>query len=181
LDHPAPAGALQAAVSVVRENATYPGSIGKMVEPIVPAVLKAQGQAGDLLDNAVRENVRRTVNRLRTAEALLVDALKAGKLKIVGARYDLDDGSVGFFDEGWERTDLLLLKRRSASTDAGGDLACAFAFRADFPVHLARATAIRTQVLTRSGRARLSFVARLCGVGVSHSILPCRKERTSLA
>jgi hypothetical protein len=125
LNHAAPAGALQAAVSVVRENATYPGSIGKMVEPIVPAVLKAQGQAGDLLDNAVRENVRRTVNRLRTAEALLVDALKAGKLKIVGARYDLDDGSVGFFDEGWERTDLLLLKRRSASTDAGGDLACA--------------------------------------------------------
>ncbi|WP_410824849.1 carbonic anhydrase, partial [Methylobacterium oryzisoli] len=63
------------------------------------AVLRAQGQGGDLLDNAVRENVRRTVRRLRTAEAMLVDPLKAGKLKIVGARYDLDDGSVDFFDE----------------------------------------------------------------------------------
>src|SRR5215210_8216890 len=93
-------GAVQAAVSVVKENATFPGSIGKMVEPIVPAVLKAQSQPGDLLDNAVRENVRRTVQRLRTSEALLVDPLKAGKLKIVGARYDLDDGSVDFFDEG---------------------------------------------------------------------------------
>jgi carbonic anhydrase len=93
-------GAVQAAVSVVKENTTFPGSIGQMVEPIVPAVLKVQGQPGDLLDNAVRENVRRTVNRLRTSEALLTEPLKAGKLKIVGARYDLDDGSVDFFDEG---------------------------------------------------------------------------------
>ena len=93
-------GAVQAAVKVVKENATFPGSIGKMVEPIVPAVLKAQEQPGDLLDNAVRENVRRTVQRLRTAEALLVDPLKAGKLKIAGARYDLNNGSVDFFDEG---------------------------------------------------------------------------------
>ncbi|MEA1832690.1 carbonic anhydrase [Methylobacterium durans] len=93
-------GAVQAAVSVVKDNAVFPGSIGRMVEPIVPAVLRAQGQPGDLLDNAVRENVRRTVLRLRTAEALLADPVKAGKLKIVGARYDLDDGSVDFFEEG---------------------------------------------------------------------------------
>ena len=93
-------GAVQAAVSVVKENATFPGSIGRMIEPIIPAVLKAQSQEGDLLDNAVRENVRRTVQRLRTAEALLVEPLQAGKLKIVGAHYDLNDGSVDFFDEG---------------------------------------------------------------------------------
>ena len=93
-------GAVQAAVQVVTEDAVFPGSIGRMVEPIVPAVLRAQKQEGDLLDNAVRENVRRTVARLRTAEALLVDPIKANKLKIVGARYDLNDGSVDFFDEG---------------------------------------------------------------------------------
>jgi carbonic anhydrase len=85
---------------MVKENATFPGSIGKMVEPIVPAVLKVQSQPGDLLDNAVRENVRRTVQRLRTSEALLAEPLKTKKLRIVGARYDLDDGDVDFFDEG---------------------------------------------------------------------------------
>ena len=85
---------------MVKENATFPGSIGKMVEPIIPAVLKAQSQPGDLLDNAVRENVRRTVQRLRTSEALLAEPLKTKKLRIVGARYDLDDGDVDFFDEG---------------------------------------------------------------------------------
>jgi carbonic anhydrase len=94
-------GAVDAAVKVVKENATFPGSIGQMIEPIVPAVLQAQAQSGDLLDNAVRANVRRVVSRLRTAsEPLLLDPQRAGKLKIVGARYDLDDGDVDFFDEG---------------------------------------------------------------------------------
>ena len=93
-------GAVDAAVKVVKENATFPGAIGQMVESIVPAVLRAQSQQGDLLDNAVRENVRRTVNRLRTSEALFQELLRAGKLKIVGARYDLDNGDVDFFDEG---------------------------------------------------------------------------------
>ena len=93
-------GAVDAAVKVVKENATFPGAIGQMVEPIVPAVLKAQSQSGDLLENAVRENVRRTVNRLRTSETLFQELLRVGKLKIVGARYDLDNGDVDFFDEG---------------------------------------------------------------------------------
>lgn len=54
---------------------------------------------GDLLDNAVRRNVLRTVDRLRTAsEPLLLQPLAAGRLRIVGARYDLDDGIVDFFD-----------------------------------------------------------------------------------
>lgn len=94
-------GAVEAAVSVVRDNTVFPGSIGRMVEPIVPAVLGAQARGGDLLQEAVRENVRRTVMRLRTAsEPILLDPLRDGKLRIVGAVYDLDDGSVDFFDEG---------------------------------------------------------------------------------
>src|SRR5687768_13038318 len=43
-------GAVAAAAAVVRDNATFPGAIGRMVEPIVPAVLKAQGQPGDLVE-----------------------------------------------------------------------------------------------------------------------------------
>jgi carbonic anhydrase len=92
-------GAVEAAVKVVKENAVFPGAIGQMIEPILPAVIKAQGQQGDLIENSVRENVRRTVHRLRTAEALLAASLESKKLRIVGARYDLDDGDVDFFDE----------------------------------------------------------------------------------
>jgi carbonic anhydrase len=95
-------GAVAAAVSVVEKGATFPGSIGQMVEPIVPAVLAARREnAADLLDASVRANVRRTVTRLREqSEPMLLDRIKAGRLRIVGARYDLDDGNVDFFDEG---------------------------------------------------------------------------------
>jgi carbonic anhydrase len=95
-------GAVEAGVSVV-EKTVYPGSIGQMVEPIIPAVLKARAQGGlkeeELLDAAVRENVCRTVQRLRTAEATLTEPIAAGKVRVVGARYDLDDGKVDFFME----------------------------------------------------------------------------------
>jgi carbonic anhydrase len=92
-------GAVDAAISVVEKNTLYPGSIGRMVEPIVPAVLSSRGQPGDKLDNAIKANVLRTVERLRTAsEPIVLDPLKSGKLKVVGARYDLDDGRVEFFE-----------------------------------------------------------------------------------
>jgi carbonic anhydrase len=36
---------------------------------------------------------------LRTAEATLTEPIAAGKVRVVGARYDLDDGKVDFFME----------------------------------------------------------------------------------
>jgi carbonic anhydrase len=99
-------GAVDAALGVVEKNTTYPGSIGQMIEPIVPAVLRARAgmdatkpyDREAVLDAAVRENVRRVVARLRTSEPLLIEPIQQKKLMIVGARYDLDDGSVDFFD-----------------------------------------------------------------------------------
>ncbi|MDQ3038403.1 MAG: carbonic anhydrase [Pseudomonadota bacterium] len=95
-------GAVAAAVSVVEKGATFPGSIGRMIEPIVPAVLDARRRgAADLLDASVRMNVSRTVGRLRDfSEPMILDRIRSGRLRVVGARYDLDDGSVDFFDEG---------------------------------------------------------------------------------
>src|SRR5215204_1728238 len=99
-------GAVDAALSVVEKNATFPGSIGQMIEPIVPAALQARSAApvnaarDAVVDMAVRENVKRVVTRLRTAsEPILLEPLKSGKLKVAGARYSLDDGSVDFFME----------------------------------------------------------------------------------
>lgn len=99
-------GAVDAALGVVEKNTNYPGSIGQMIEPIVPAVLRARAgmdatkpyDRDAVLDAAVRENVKRVVTRLRTSEPLLIEPLQQKKLMIVGARYDLDDGSVEFFD-----------------------------------------------------------------------------------
>lgn len=90
-------GAVQAAVNVVENDATFPGSIGQMIEPIIPAVLRARREGtDDLLDRSVRANVARVVERLRYTEQMLMEPQKDGTLKIIGARYDLDDGNVEF-------------------------------------------------------------------------------------
>lgn len=71
-----------------------------MIQPIIPAVLTAEGQKGDLIDNSVRESVRRVVHQLRsTPDSLMAAPLKAGTLRVVGAEYSLDDGSLDFFEE----------------------------------------------------------------------------------
>jgi carbonic anhydrase len=38
----------------VTKNATYPGVIGRMIEPIVPAALAVRNNPGDFVDNAAR-------------------------------------------------------------------------------------------------------------------------------
>lgn len=89
-------GAVAAAVSAVETNATFPGNIASIVEPIIPAVLAAREKPGDLLENAVHENTRRIVLGLR-ANPLLRGPVEAGALKIVGAHYALASGAVAFF------------------------------------------------------------------------------------
>ena len=63
------------------------------MEGIRPAVEKSQGMAGDALANAVKTNVELTVARLK-GSPILSDAVKEGKLKVVGGIYDLDTGRV---------------------------------------------------------------------------------------
>ena len=54
-----------------------------------------EGIPGDLLDKAVRINLELVVNRLKESP-VLSEALHENKLKIVGARYDLETGVVEF-------------------------------------------------------------------------------------
>jgi carbonic anhydrase len=92
-------GAVAAAIEVVEKNATFPGVIGEMIQPIIPAVLAVRGRGGNPLDNAVAANARRVATRLRTQSPLVQEALRANRLKVVAARYDLDDGHVEFFED----------------------------------------------------------------------------------
>jgi len=91
-------GAVEAACKIVTENATYPGSIGPMIDPIVPAALAVREASGDFLENSIRESALRTARRLPKASAILSDLAGAGKLKIVAAQYDLESGRVDFFE-----------------------------------------------------------------------------------
>jgi carbonic anhydrase len=90
-------GAVQAAVEVVERDVSLPGSIGELVGPIVPAVLKARHQAGDLVTNAARENVRRVARRITQSSPIVGEAVRERRVKVVGAYYELTEGTVEFF------------------------------------------------------------------------------------
>ena len=86
-------GAVKATLDVIDNHATPEAEIGVLVEGIRPALEQARGAAGDLVDNTVRANIALTVNRLRGLE-FFEEAIEKGSLKILGARYDLDQGTV---------------------------------------------------------------------------------------
>jgi carbonic anhydrase len=88
-------GAVKAACDVVLNNATYPGVIGPMIEPILPAALAAQGEEGDYVNNTAKKSAQRTAARL-TSASTLIGPRRRGKLKIVAAIYDLETGVVTY-------------------------------------------------------------------------------------
>jgi len=90
-------GAVTAAVTYDAAPGELHGSLHAVVDPILPAVAAAKAQnPPDLIEAAVRENVKRMVEKLRNAPGVLAPAIAAGKLLVMGARYDLDEGSVSF-------------------------------------------------------------------------------------
>lgn len=97
-------GAVAAANAVVAQNAQLPPSLSRMVQPILPASIDAHARrdaGADMLDRAIHLNVRRVVAGLReTSDPIVAQPLSAGRLRIVGAHYDLDTGAVDFFDRG---------------------------------------------------------------------------------
>lgn len=90
-------GAVNAALEAVEKKSKPLGNdIDALVAGIRPAVAQAEkAEAADPLDAAVRYNVANIVAALG-ADELLAEAVGKREMRIVGARYDLDTGSVTF-------------------------------------------------------------------------------------
>ena len=71
-------------------------NLDAIVDKIGPAVTKAKSyaKADDLIESAVKENVHQSAQDLVSNSEVIRDAVKAGKLKIVEAEYQLDSGQV---------------------------------------------------------------------------------------
>jgi len=91
-------GAVKAACDVVAKNTTYPGAIGAMIAPILPAALAVRDKPGDFVNNAAKESAKRTAARLAAASTVLGGLANSGKLKIASAMYDLDSGIVTYLE-----------------------------------------------------------------------------------
>lgn len=87
-------GAVTATLDTLEKGTVPPGHLSHLVDAISPAVKRAKGRPGDALDNAVRANIELVVEKLRTSRQVLAGQVSSGKLRIVGARYDLDSGRV---------------------------------------------------------------------------------------
>jgi carbonic anhydrase len=93
-------GAVVAALEAA-EDGIEPGSphLGLIVGSILPALdpLLGSGLEGEqLLDAAVRENIRATVSQLCKGSQLLERLIEHDRLRIIGAHYSLATGEVEF-------------------------------------------------------------------------------------
>lgn len=86
-------GAVAAAVSVVTRGTMVPPIMQPMLGPIIFAVNAVRDQPGDLVENAVRENARMGARQI-IRHPNFAENVRSGKLKVVAARYDLDEGKI---------------------------------------------------------------------------------------
>ena len=82
------------AIGAVASGAKLEGHIASLAPAIQPAVDKVRDMEGDLTDNAAREVAKMTAELMQNSEPIMADLVKAGKVKIVPAFYDLESGEV---------------------------------------------------------------------------------------
>lgn len=87
-------GAVDATIKSLKDGKPLPGHMPSLVSGLTPAVKAVAGQAGDTLDNAIRQNVVDNVAKLKAATPILSVAVEQNKLRVVGGIYRLKDGKV---------------------------------------------------------------------------------------
>lgn len=87
-------GAVNAAV----QGGELHGHLGELVGAINQAVESARNQSGDLLNNAIHNNVVDVISQLNSKSHIVSEILKEGHLIISGAIYKLSNGEVVFLN-----------------------------------------------------------------------------------
>ena len=87
-------GAVGATIKAVEEHTTPSGYLRDVVERIAPAVFEAQRDPEAGYVDIVIENVRQTAKAIREKSATTDRAIREGRTAIVGAIYNLDEGTV---------------------------------------------------------------------------------------
>ncbi len=87
-------GAVRLTVDAVTKSDIVVGQTAKLVEVLRPLVKEIRLQGGDLLDNAIRANVKEAVRQIKSSWPFLLEAVQLGRLTVAGAYYRLSDGKV---------------------------------------------------------------------------------------
>jgi len=89
-------GAVKAAKETIAAKGEAPAHIQSLVTAIQSAV---EATVKDDLETTVRANIKNVTQALRSSAPILKSKVDSGELKVVGAYYSLDTGSVAFPDE----------------------------------------------------------------------------------
>jgi carbonic anhydrase len=88
-------GAVRSTIDLLTEGKGVPGHIESLLQPIVPAVEAVRDRPeGELWTAAIRENVHRQVELVKTSQPILARLTQASELKVVGAEYTFETGRV---------------------------------------------------------------------------------------
>ncbi|MBW4674290.1 MAG: carbonic anhydrase [Desmonostoc geniculatum HA4340-LM1] len=82
------------AVTEAIKNEPLPGRIGFVIESIKPALANVKLTDDNISNDAVIANVKYQAKKLEESSVILAKLLREGKLKIIGACYDIDTGKV---------------------------------------------------------------------------------------
>lgn len=82
------------AITAAAEGKPLEGNLPLVAAAIQPALEVARAEPGDLVTNAAKANSRLVAEQLMRSGPVLLGRINAGKLKIVGAYYDLETGAV---------------------------------------------------------------------------------------
>jgi carbonic anhydrase len=86
------------AVSAAVQGGELPGHLPKLIKAITPAVNAAKKMSGDLVANSINQNVHDVVKLLKNSKPILEEVIHKHELEVIGAFYDLDDGTVKFLE-----------------------------------------------------------------------------------
>src|SRR5213595_3018175 len=89
-------GAIKAAKETIAAKTEAPAHIQSLVTAIQPAV---EATAKGDLNATIDANVKNVAQALRSSVPILKSKIDSGELKVVGAYYSLDTGTVAFLDE----------------------------------------------------------------------------------
>ena len=87
-------GAVKATINTIQNGGHPEGQIAALVKAITPAVIQAESQTGDLLDNSIKANVALEMQYLTSSSDIISGAVKQGAINLVGAEYNLQTGAV---------------------------------------------------------------------------------------
>lgn len=128
------------AVTAVVRGDTVGGSIPALVDNIIPAAAWARKETpgapeADIISASIQQNVWQSIQDLLTRSSITVELVKEGKLKVVGALYNLSSGEVTWLGEHPRQAALLsaaektgeggAAEEKPAAAAAGKDAAAA--------------------------------------------------------